>query len=139
MSTDLQQETETGAARYSGLPARRRSAGRATSILMVAGFLIGSGLLVTLGIRFPGEANRWVDNREQIRALQEENADLRKRRDERKERLRTFRENFQEQELEIRRQYHLYKPGDTIFVLPPASGSPESGDQRKPAAPSTAP
>jgi cell division protein FtsB len=99
---------------------RHRSAGRASSIVMLAGFLAGSGLLVALGLRFPAEASRWMENQDEIRKLQDQNADLRKRREERLERLKTFRESFQDQELEIRRQYNLYKPGDTVFMLPPS-------------------
>jgi|GEM_PF-2980779 len=131
MRTVRSQANESGINATADAGKRQASAGKASSMLMAASFLIGTGLLVALGLRFPQEANRWVQNQDQIRELQDENANLRKLRDERLERLKSFRENYQEQELEIRRQYHLYKPGDTVFMLPPSSGSGNT-----PAAPS---
>lgn len=131
-STTKSSTGEAQAVEKSGRSFRRGSSGRASSIVMLAGVLVGSGLLVALGVRFPGEAARWMENQEEIRRLQDENANLRKRRDERLERLKNFRESFQDQELEIRRQYNLYKPGDTIFMLPQGQPNPAGTGQEKP-------
>ncbi len=76
-----------------------------------------------LAMHLPQELVALAKNRDRIRELQEENNDLSKRLIERRERLKNLKENFDEQELEIRRNLHLYKPGDTVFIIPPKNGA----------------
>ncbi len=109
-----------------GLGRWTRRAGSANTLVMLACFVFGGALLAALGMRFPSEASRWVDNQAEIRKLQELNADLKKFQEERELRLKRFNENYLDQELEIIRQYHLYKPGDSLFMLP--STKPEATD-----------
>lgn len=103
--------------------------------------MLAMGVLVALSIRFPEETSRWKATQDEIRKLQEENADLRKLRDEKEERLKTFNEDHEELELEIRRQYHLHKEGDTIYMLPPGprdtdgSARPAPGTSTTPGTP----
>lgn len=96
---------------------RGNSRGRWTAIGVVAGL----SALLALAMHLPQELVELNQNRVRIRELQEETNDLRKRRDEKRERLRNLRENYAEQELEIRRHFNLHKPGDTIYILPPKS------------------
>ena len=56
---------------------------------------------------------------EQIRRLQQENADLTKEIAEKKERIRKLRESQPEQELEIRRRLKLQRQGETAIILDP--------------------
>ncbi|MCW5965893.1 MAG: hypothetical protein KIT83_17780 [Bryobacterales bacterium] len=105
---------------------RHRHTGSANTLVLLICFVFGGALLAALGMRFPEEASRWIENQQQIREFQELNADLRKRQEEREERLKNTEENYMEQELEIRRLFNLHKPGDKVFILPP--GKPESKD-----------
>jgi cell division protein FtsB len=96
---------------------RGRARGRWTIVSIVAGL----SAVLALAMHLPQELVELNQNRVRIRELQEETNDLRKRRDEKRERLRNLRENYAEQELEIRRNFNLHKPGDTIYILPPKS------------------
>lgn len=87
------------------------------------GLVLGVGTMLALAMHLPQELADLNHNQERIRALQEENNNLKKRRDERRERLKNLKENFNEQELEIRKNFHLYKPGDTVFILPPKTAT----------------
>ena len=97
---------------------RGRARGRWTIVSIVAGL----SAVLALAMHLPQELVELNQNRVRIRELQEETNELRKRRDEKRERLRNLRENYAEQELEIRRNFNLHKPGDTIYILPPKSG-----------------
>ena len=55
---------------------------------------------------------------EEIRAVQEQNADLKREIEERKDRNRRLRENPEEQELEVRKHLNLLKKGEKHFVVP---------------------
>lgn len=89
----------------------------------MAGIVAGLAAVLALAMHLPQEIVELSQNRARIRELQEETNNLRKRRDERLERLRNLRENYAEQELEIRRNLHLYKPGDSVYILPPKSNA----------------
>jgi cell division protein FtsB len=92
-----------------------RARGRWTTVGVVAGL----SAVLALAMHLPQELVELNQNRARIRQLHEETNNLRKRRDEKLERLRNLRENYAEQELEIRRNFNLHKPGDTIYILPP--------------------
>ena len=55
---------------------------------------------------------------EEIRAIQEQNAELKREIEERKDRNRRLRENPEEQELEVRKRLNLLKKGEKHFVVP---------------------
>ena len=55
---------------------------------------------------------------EEIRAIQEQNAELKREIQERRDRNRRLRENPEEQELEIRRRLNLLRKGEKYFVVP---------------------
>lgn len=100
-----------------------RISGRIRSRLAIISLALGAAAVLALGMHLPQELIALSQNRDQIRALQVENNDLKKRLDERRERLRNLKENLNEQELEIRRTLRLYKPGDTVFIIPPKTES----------------
>jgi cell division protein FtsB len=102
-------------------PKTRR--GRARGRWATIGVVAGLSAVLALAMHLPQELVELNQNRARIRQLQEETNNLRKRRDEKLERLRNLRENYAEQELEIRRNFNLHKPGDTIYILPPRSAS----------------
>jgi cell division protein FtsB len=58
-----------------------------------------------------------LEKRRQIRELQEQNADLQRDIEVKKERIQGLSENRSQQELEVRKQLKLLKKDETIFVL----------------------
>jgi cell division protein FtsB len=63
---------------------------------------------------------------DEIRQLEEENANLQRENDYRRDRIKKLETSKSEQELEIRKKLKLLRPGETSFILP---------EQPKPAAP----
>jgi hypothetical protein len=60
------------------------------------------------------------EKRREIRLWEERNAALDRDNQLRRERLRRLEESSSEQELEIRKQLKLLRPGETTFILPEA-------------------
>lgn len=58
--------------------------------------------------------NRW----QEVRDMQLQNAELKRDVEMRRDRIRRLEENAAEQELEIRKQLKMLKPGETTFILP---------------------
>jgi cell division protein FtsB len=56
--------------------------------------------------------------RREIRELQEQNASLTREIEHRRDRIRRLEDSPSEQEMEIRKQLKLLKPGETTFILP---------------------
>lgn len=59
-----------------------------------------------------------IEKRREIRMLEERNANIRLENERRKERIRRLQESRSEQEMEIRKQLKLQRPGETTFILP---------------------
>ena len=69
-------------------------------------------------LRGPQGFQSLIEKRREIRQLEERNANIRLENDRRKERIRRLEESRSEQEMEIRKQLKLQKPGETTFILP---------------------
>ena len=61
-----------------------------------------------------------LEKHREIRQLQEQNASLTREIEHRKDRIRRLEGSRSEQEMEIRKQLKLLKPGETTFILPEA-------------------
>ena len=61
-----------------------------------------------------------LEKRREIRELQEQNATLTREIEHRRDRIRRLEESPSEQEMEIRKQLKLLRPGETTFILPDA-------------------
>jgi len=59
-----------------------------------------------------------LEKHREIRQLQEQNAALTREIEHRKDRIRRLESSRSEQEMEIRKQLKLQKPGETTFILP---------------------
>ena len=59
-----------------------------------------------------------LEKRREIRQLQEQNATLTREIEHRRDRIRRLEESPSEQEMEIRKQLKLLRPGETTFILP---------------------
>jgi cell division protein FtsB len=86
------------------------------AIIIVAFALIGAyGLAELRGPQgLPALREKW----DQIRQLEEENANLQRENDYRRDRIKKLESSPSEQELEIRKKLKLLRPGETSFILP---------------------
>lgn len=66
-----------------------------------------------------------LEKRREIRQLQEQNAALTREIEHRRDRIRRLEDSPSEQEMEIRKQLKLLRPGETTFILP--EGPKDSG------------
>ncbi len=69
-------------------------------------------------LRGPQGLETLIEKRREIRALEERNANIQRENDRRKERIRRLEDSRSEQEMEIRKQLKLQRPGETTFILP---------------------
>ena len=89
--------------------------------------LAGAGGRVFL--RGPQGLQTLIEKRREIRELEERNVNIRLENDRRKDRIKRLEESRSEQEMEIRKQLKLQRPGETTFILP-------ESEQKEKAAPS---
>ena len=76
----------------------------------------------------PALQQRW----QEIRTLQQQNADLASEVQRKADRIRRLKENPSEQELEIRKRLKLLRPGETTFIIPDEQGSSERNSEPRP-------
>jgi len=77
----------------------------------------------------PALRGKWRE----IRTLEEDNANLQRENQYRRDRIKKLEENPSAQELEIRKKLKLVRPGETSFILP----DPPKAEASKPEAPKT--
>src|ERR1700685_3811116 len=92
------------------------------AVILVAFALIGAyGLAELRGPQgLPALRAKWNE----IRQVEEENANLQRENDYRRDRIKKLESNPSEQELEIRKKLKLLRPGETSFILPEAPKQP---------------
>src|SRR6202163_4372485 len=91
---------------------------RRVLILIVFALVGGYGYARLRGPQgLPALREKW----DEIRQLEEENANLQRENDYRRDRIKKLESSPSEQELEIRRKLKLLRPGETSFILPPES------------------
>ncbi|HEV2202138.1 MAG TPA: septum formation initiator family protein [Bryobacteraceae bacterium] len=116
-------ETRRGDWFQSGLPARRRR---------VLGIFLGVAILTAYAVtalRGPQGVEVLVEKYREIRKLEAHNAAAAVENERRKERIERLRSSPSEQEMEIRKQLKLLRPGETTFILPDAPKSPAPAEQ----------
>jgi cell division protein FtsB len=104
-----------------------------------AGYIVALALIVTCGLvalRGPQGVSALLDKRREVQQLEEENAAKAAENERRRDRIRRLEQNSTEQEMEIRKQLKLLRPGETTFILPDPpkgnganSGSPQASPQ----------
>ena len=87
-------------------------------------------------LRGPQGVGALLDKHREIRELEERNAEHAREIERMKERIRRLQESPSEQEMEVRKQLKLLRPGETTFILPedpknppkdaPKDGAPDS-------------
>ena len=73
---------------------------------------------VLIAVSGPQGLQTLLEKHREIRQLQEQNAALTREIEHRKDRIRRLESSRSEQEMEIRKQLKLQKPGETTFILP---------------------
>src|SRR5260370_37889242 len=101
-------------------------------ILYSAAFVL-LGVYGYFTLRGPQGLPALLEKRRQVRQLEEENANLIRENENKRERIRKLNESVSQQEIEIRDKLKKLRPGETEFILPE---SPKQPTPRQ-AAPST--
>jgi cell division protein FtsB len=89
------------------------------------GLLLAVGLLLVCtwaAITGPQGLRTLLEKQRQIHELEQQNAAMAAENERRRQRIQRLEENTSEQELEIRKNLKLLRPGETTFILP---GDPE--------------
>lgn len=92
-------------------------------------YAIGFAIIALYGwiaLRGPLGIQSLLDRRQEIRTLQEKNAAMAREVERRRDRIRRLTESTSEQDMEIRKQLKLLKPGETSFILPEAPSAEDS-------------
>jgi cell division protein FtsB len=84
---------------------------------IVAALLI-VGAYAIVALRGPRGVPALLEKRRQIRELEEQNANLEREIQRKRQRIERLKTSPSEQEMEIRRQLKLLRPGETSFILP---------------------
>jgi cell division protein FtsB len=80
-----------------------------------------------IALRGPQGIQALLDKHKEIRQLEEQNAEAARENERRRAHIRRLKDSQSEQEMEIRKQLKLQKPGETTFILPD-SGKPAGND-----------
>ena len=86
-----------------------------------AGYVIAFALAVVYGVvalRGPQGVSALLDKRQEVRQLEEQNAAKAAENERRRERIKRLEDSSTEQEMAIRKQLKLLRPGETTFILP---------------------
>lgn len=85
------------------------------------GFLAAFALLGTYAavvLRGPQGLQALAEKRRVIRELQEQNATLKSGNQQKRDRIEILKHNAEAQEMEVRKEMKLQRPGETTFMLP---------------------
>lgn len=96
---------------------------RISAVTRRAGYVVAFALVVVCGLaalRGPQGVSALLDKRREVRQLEEQNAAQAAENERRRERIQRLEQNSTEQEMEIRKQLKLLRPGETTFILPDA-------------------
>jgi len=109
---------------------------RRTVFLLIAGVIGVYGYLALRGPQgLPALREKWRE----IRKMEEDNQNLERENQYRRERIQKLKENTSEQELEIRKKLKLVRPGETMFIIPDPSKHDSSATPAPPQSNQTAP
>src|SRR6185437_7755713 len=89
--------------------------------------IVLAGAYAWMTLRGPQGVQALVEKHQEIRELQEQNGATALDNERRRERIRKLQESVSEQDMEIRKQLKLQRPGETTFILPDApKNTPDS-------------
>ena len=91
------------------------------------------GAYAFIALRGPQGMPALMEKRRHIRELEEQNANLEREIQRKRERIERLKNSPSEQEMEIRKQLKLLRPGETSFILPDAAKQEsQPRDERRP-------
>jgi cell division protein FtsB len=99
-------------------------------VLRRGGFLLAVSFIGAYGwmaLQGPQGIQALAEKHREIRQLQEQNAATALENERRKEHIRLLKESPSEQDMQIRKQLKLLRPGETTFILPDSPKEKESG------------
>jgi cell division protein FtsB len=86
-----------------------------------------------MALRGPQGIEALLAKHREIRQLQEDNAAMARENERRRDHIRRLKDSPSEQDMEIRKQLKLLRPGETTFILPDApKESTPAGDPKEP-------
>jgi len=93
-------------------------------------YVVGFALIAGYGwmaLKGPQGLQALIDKHREIQRIQEQNIVISRENERRRERIRRLQQSPSEQQMEIRKQLKLQKPGETTFILPesPKGTKPE--------------
>jgi len=91
--------------------------------------LAGLGAYATIMLRGPQGLSALSEKHREIRALEEQNANLQRDNDAKRLRIDRLQHDASAQELEVRKRLKLQKEGEVQFVLPPDPNNSVKGAQ----------
>lgn len=97
------------------------------SLLRPIGYTLAFTLVggyAAVALRGPQGLPALLEKRREIRELQEQNADLARENQLKRERILKLKGSSSEQELEIRKHLKMLRPGETEFILPDSAKTP---------------
>jgi cell division protein FtsB len=94
-------------------------------LAIIAAF-VAAGAYGAIMLRGPQGLNALREKHQQIRTLEEENADLQREIAAKRDRINRLKSDASTQELEIRKRMKMQREGDTQFVLPDPGAQPAS-------------
>jgi cell division protein FtsB len=89
-----------------------------TKTILSTTVLLAAGVLALYSLAGQDGIPKVLERKREIRELREQNAELQRSIDTRKERIKNLSENPSDLDLEIRRDLRLMKKQETTFVLP---------------------
>lgn len=100
-----------------------------------SGYVVAIGLLGGYGwiaLQGPQGLGALLAKHREIQKLQEQNAATARENERRREHIRRLKDSQSEQDMEIRKQLKLIRPGETTFILPEAPKDAPPADPDKP-------
>jgi cell division protein FtsB len=98
-------------------------------------YFAGVGLIALYGwiaLRGPQGIDTLLSKHREIQQLQEQNAAVARENERRRDHIRRLKDSESEQDMEIRKQLKLLRPGETTFILPDAPKESAPADSPKP-------
>jgi cell division protein FtsB len=92
-----------------------------------AGYAVGVGVLAAYGwmaLRGPQGIDALLAKHREIRMLEEQNAATARENERRRDHIKRLQDSQSEQDMEIRKQLKLIRPGETTFILPDTPKDP---------------
>jgi cell division protein FtsB len=90
------------------------------------------GVYAAVVLRGPQGLPALAEKRRTIRELQEQNASLMREIRQKRERIQILKSNANAQEMEVRKEFKLQRPGETTFILPEPAAAPAQGAESAP-------